>query len=72
MEDKENYTVEFSEHEINSLLESLTNLRKVYAEYGNALQNPLFVEACKLQHKIARVVNPDSTVTLDEYLDYGK
>jgi hypothetical protein len=70
--DEQTYTAELSEHEINSLLECLANLRKFYANDGNALNNPVFVEACKLQHKFALVQRPDSTVTLDEYLDYGK
>lgn len=74
MPENKTYVVELSEYEINSLLECLQNLRKHYVNggYGKPLENPVFVAACQLQHKIAHVLYPDSNVSLDEYLDYGK
>lgn len=74
MQEPETYTVEFTKHEINSLNECLGNSRKFYAEEGGAIDNPVFVEACKLHFKIAHVIHPTlaGKVTLDEYLDLGR
>lgn len=75
MEDKENYKVELSSDEIHSLMECLAELRKHYVENGgnrSPLDNPVFVAASELQHKIAHVINPDLNLPVDEYLDYGK
>lgn len=74
MPDQETYTVEFTNHELNSLNELLGNLRKIYAEREGAINNPLFVEACKLHFKIAQVLMPSivGKVTLDDYFDLGR
>ena len=77
MPETNNYVVELSESEIHSLLECLAELRKKYvydAQRGGQkpLDNPVFVAACELQHKIARILIPNSNVSLEEYLNYGK
>lgn len=74
MSETKTYVVELSEDEIHSLLECLAELRKHYVNgnYGKPLENPVFVAASELQHKIAHVLNPDSGVSLDKYLEFGK
>jgi hypothetical protein len=74
MSKTKSYVLELSEHEIHSLLECLNNLRKIYANgsYGKPRENPVFVAACELQHKIAHVINPDFDIPLEKYLDLGK
>lgn len=76
MTNQKHYSVEFSTEEINSLLECLAELRKsiVNSSYGTgrrANESPIFVVASKLQYKLAYDMNPDSNVTLEEYLNYG-
>jgi hypothetical protein len=79
MQNQNKYTVEFSSDEIHKLIECLANLRKdIVDDYNSSrggrppLEQPVFVAACELHHKLAHVVNPESSVSLDEYLDYGK
>ncbi len=36
------------------------------------LQDPVFVAACELQHKIASIAHPNVKMTVEQYLDYGK
>ena len=80
MAEDKTYTVELTTHELYSLRECLTNLRKfIDAEYQQGpldrrqepIQDPIFVAACKLQYKLVKVENPESTVTLQDYLNYG-
>jgi hypothetical protein len=77
MPENENYTVELSKDEIQSLLECLANLRKYYAESyqsqigKKASDNAVFIAASKLQHKLAHIVSPDVSIPLKDYLDYG-
>lgn len=72
MPEEKTYTVELTETEMNELLESLRNLRKYYAESPNAIENPLFVAASKLHYKIAKVYQPESDVTIENYLTLGR
>jgi hypothetical protein len=39
--------------------------------YGKPRENPVFVAACELQHKIAHIVYPDLDIPLEGYLNLG-
>ena len=80
MSEDKTYNVDLTTHELHSLLECLTNLRKfIDAEHQQGalarrkepIQDPVFVAACKLQYKLVKVKNPDTEVTLQDYLNYG-
>ena len=74
------YNLELDTAEINSLAEALGELRKYIDlkyqkqgpfKYNEALQDPLFIAACKLQFKVAKTLNPSARVTLQDFLNYG-
>ena len=74
------YNVEFTTEELESLRECLAHLRKRidhdYEQDGlrdrrEPIQDAIFRSACELQFKIAKVLNPDTTVTLQDFLNYG-
>lgn len=71
MSETNNYKVEFSSSEIHSLVECLAELRKHYAESGNAKDNSVFIAACELQHKLATTINPSLNIPIERYLEYG-
>jgi hypothetical protein len=68
MADQETYTMKLTKEEINSLAECLAEFRKYLAQNEDALFSPLFVAACELHYKTAVTMNPDTEVTLDDYL----
>jgi len=53
--------------------------QRIDEEYQNNLlkkrletrSDSIFYAACELAFKLAKVYNPESTVTLKDYLDYG-
>ena len=60
-------------------MECLTELRKElvdnYEHSSNGkppLEQPIFVAACELQNKLAHAVNPETTVSAEDFLAYGK
>lgn len=65
---EETYTMELTKDEINSLAECLAEFRKLLSENEDALFSPLFVAACELHYKTAITMNPDTEVTLNDYL----
>ncbi|MEL6769853.1 MAG: hypothetical protein AAFP18_02175 [Bacteroidota bacterium] len=80
MDHDKTYTVELTIEEIYSLRECLKFVRKRidedYQDDGldrrqEPIQNPVFVAASKLAFKLAKVENPDTKVTLQDFLNYG-
>lgn len=81
MPEQETYTIDFTVDELYSLRECLTHLRKrIDEDYQEShmsqqafepMQNPVFVAACELQFKLAKVENPDTKVTVMDFLNYG-
>lgn len=77
MSEEKQYTVKFSEDEYESLQECLTELlKKIRDEYESShptqriepIKNLIFIAACELKLKLAKVKNPNTTVTLEDYL----
>lgn len=76
-----NYNVELSTEELYSLNEALANLTKfMVADYNGMnpgqlhmepMTDPLFVAVCKIRLKLAKTENPDSRITLADFLNYG-
>lgn len=80
MKDPKTYAVDLTETERLTLIECLTFVRKRrdqdYQDGGMSdlkepIHDPLFVAACELQFKLVKISNPSTTVTLQDYLNYG-
>jgi len=77
--DMKNLDINFTEHEASQLIECLSNLRKhIDQEYQysgddrKAIDDGVFRSACQLQYKMDKAFNPETEVTLDDYLGSGK
>lgn len=79
--EEKKYTVVFTEHELETLRECLQHLRKrIDRDYEEShmsqqaiepMQNPVFIGACEMQFKIAKALNPDTTVTFLDFVNFG-
>jgi hypothetical protein len=67
MADQENYTVEFTRREINSLAEVLKHFRNHYDEDPKKMDRPVFVAGAELSYKIGKVLAPDGDFTIEDY-----
>lgn len=64
------YKIELNENEIQSLMECLGKLRSWFVrDFDDPKNEAVFVAASELHYKFAKVVYPDSNVTLDDYTD---
>jgi len=64
------YNIKLSEAEMYALIECLTNLRANYLNdmsIRDAQQHPIFVRACELQLKLAKILNPGHKIPLEAY-----
>ena len=80
MAEEETYSVELTVEELYSLRECLKELRKrIDQEHQDnqldrrkeQIQDPVLVAASRMAYKLAKVENPDSDVTLQDFLNYG-
>ena len=68
------YNVEFSEVEMYALMECLTNLRANYfndMSISDAQHHTIFIKACELQLKLAKILNPGFKIRLEAYTSAG-
>ena len=64
------YSVEFTEAEMYGLVECLTNLRTNYLNelsVNGARHQAVFMEACELQLKLSKILNPGHKIPLKAY-----
>ena len=64
------YNIEISEAEMFALIECLTNLRANYLNdmaISEAQHHPIFMKACELQLKLAKILNPGHKIPLEAY-----